>query len=589
MCGIAGIATVDGSDPDPILLDRLAHALAHRGPDGQGRYLEKGVGLVQVRLAIIDLEGGKQPLHEPEGAVLIGNGEIYNYRELAADLPDVSFATASDCEPPLHLWRRAKSGYAQRLRGMYALAIFDPKERALTLSRDPFGIKPLYYAETEKGFAFASEAQALLSAGIVKPALHETARNELLQLQFTTGTETVFKGVLRLLPGETVVVKRGRIVERHSLKALPVGGVKGCGEAEILYELDGVLAESVSFHQRSDVPYGMFLSGGIDSSALLALMARLNERPVLAFTAYFPGTGARDERGHAHRVAEALGARRIDVPFAESDFWELLPRVAECMDDPAADYACLPTFKLAMEARKHVKVILSGEGGDELFGGYGRYRQAMRPWPFTKGMRRHGTFDGLGVLREDTAGWRNGIARAERDEAGGGRSRLQVAQAVDCDAWLPNDLLTKLDRCLMAHGVEGRVPFLDPVVAAFAMRLPDRMKVHKGLGKWALRRWLDKVLPVAGAFEKKRGFTVPVGDWIASKGNVLGPLVAAQPAIREICHAPEVEGLFRHAAGKHGFAAWTLLFYALWHGRHMLGHRPEGDVFDCLDAMKCST
>lgn len=588
MCGIAGIATIDGLDPDSSQLDRLAAALAHRGPDGQGRYLQNGVGLVQVRLAIIDLEGGRQPLHEPQGAVLVGNGEIYNYKELAADLPDVAFATASDCEPPLHLWRRAGSGYAQRLRGMYALAIFDPLAKRLTLSRDPFGIKPLYYAETAKGFVFASEAQALVAAGLVEARENPKARDELLQLQFTTGSETIFAGILRLLPGETLVVEEGRIVERHRLDALPADGTASNSHDGFLYELDSVLAESVSFHQRSDVPYGMFLSGGIDSSALLALMARLNERPVLAFTAHFPGTAARDERGHAARVAKELKAERIDVPFTEADFWQLLPAVACAMDDPAADYACLPTFKLAQEARKHVKVILSGEGGDELFAGYGRYRQAMRPWPLTRKMRRHGTFDGLGVLRTAPSSWREGIAGSEREQAIPGRTRLQSAQAVDCADWLPNDLLTKLDRCLMAHGVEGRVPFLDPLVAAFAFRLPDAMKVHKGLGKWALRRWLDKVLPVAGAFERKRGFTVPVGDWIAEKGQALGPLVAGQPAIQALCRPHEVENLFRHAS-KQGFAAWTLLFYALWHGRHMLGQRHQGDVFDCLDAMRCSS
>jgi asparagine synthase (glutamine-hydrolysing) len=588
MCGIAGIASFDGTDPDAGLLDKLARAMAHRGPDGEGRYIKNGVGLIQVRLAIIDLEGGRQPLLDPKGGVLIGNGEIYNYRELAADLPDAAFATQSDCEPPLHLWREAGAAYAGRLRGMYALAIFDPDTKRLTLSRDPFGIKPLYYAETEKGFVFASEAQALVAAGLVAPSLDETARDELLQLQFTTQSRTIFKNIFRLLPGETVVVEKGRIVERHRLQALPAGGQHQNTQDGLLYELDGVLAESVAFHQRSDVPYGMFLSGGIDSSALLALMARLNERPVLAFTAHFPGTGAKDERGYAARVAKELGAQRIDVPFAEEDFWTLLPAVAAAMDDPAADYATLPTYKLAMEARKHVKVILSGEGGDELFAGYGRYRQAMRPWPFAKKMRRHGTFDGLGVLRNPPIQWRAGIELAEREALLPGRTPLQIAQAVDCADWLPNDLLTKLDRCLMAHGVEGRVPFLDPVVAGFAFRLPDAMKVHKGLGKWALRRWLDKVLPVAGAFDKKRGFTVPVGDWIGARGHLLGPLVAAQPGIREICQPKAVEGLFRHA-GKQGFAAWTLLFYALWHGRHMLGHALEGDVFDCLDKMKCST
>ncbi|MBF0356414.1 MAG: asparagine synthase (glutamine-hydrolyzing) [Alphaproteobacteria bacterium] len=588
MCGIAGIALRDNATPDPAILDRLAKALSHRGPDGEGRYLGEGIGLVQVRLAIIDLEGGRQPLYEPQGAVLVGNGEIYNYRELASDLPDVTFKTGSDCEPPLHLWRRADSSYAQLLRGMYALAIYDPASRRLTLSRDPFGIKPLYWAETAQGVVFASEAQALIAAGLVEARENPKARDELLQLQFTTGAETIFSGIHRLLPGETLVIEKGLVVQRHRLNALPAAGILSSTTDQFLYELDQVLAESVSFHQRSDVPYGMFLSGGIDSSALLALMARLNERPVLAFTAHFPGSGAKDERGMAARVAKEMKAERIDVAFTEDDFWQLAPEVAAAMDDPAADYACLPTYKLAREARKHVKVILSGEGGDELFAGYGRYRQANRPWPFRRSMRRHGTFDNLGVLRENPLHWRDGIAASERQEELQGRTKLQTAQAVDCADWLPNDLLTKLDRCLMAHGVEGRVPFLDPLVAAFAFKLPDAMKIHKGLGKWAMRLWLDKVLPPSGAFEKKRGFTVPVGDWIAAKGHLLGPLVASQPAIRALCYPKEVERLFAHA-NQQGFAAWTLLFYALWHGRHMLGHRPQGDVFDNLDAMRCST
>jgi asparagine synthase (glutamine-hydrolysing) len=326
----------------------------------------------------------------------------------------------------------------------------------------------------------------------------------------------------------------------------------------------------------------MFLSGGIDSSVVLALMARLNPRGVLAFTAGFPGTSVHDERAHARELARATGARHVEVEFGEADFWDLLPRVAAAMDDPAADYACLPTFKLAMEARKEVKVILSGEGGDELFGGYGRYRHAMRPWPLSKPMRRSGSFDGLGVLRDGvTEHWRAGIRAAERAEAVHGRSRLQVAQAVDCADWLPNDLLAKADRCLMANGIEGRVPFLDPVVAAFAFRLPDHLKVRKGLGKWLLRRWLETALPASRPFDKKRGFTVPVGEWIKARPEI-GQLVARQPGIEEICRPGEVEALFRAGTKDTGFACWTLLFYALWHRRHVLGKIPSGDTFSEL-------
>jgi asparagine synthase (glutamine-hydrolysing) len=223
------------------------------------------------------------------------------------------------------------------------------------------------------------------------------------------------------------------------------------------------------------VPYGMFLSGGIDSSAILAMMARLNARPVKAFTIGFSRTDAIDERQAAHAVATELGAEHIEVEFRESDFWFLLPEIAQAMDDPAADYAVLPTYKLAATAREAgLKVILSGEGGDELFAGYGRYRSVTRPWwAGGKLLRARGNLDKLGLLRGDLAGWRDGVAAAELNSQRDGRTRLQVAQATDCADWLPNNLLIKLDRCLMAHGVEGRTPFLDPAVARFAFSLPD--------------------------------------------------------------------------------------------------------------------
>ncbi len=224
MCGIAGIMTTDGRAPQAAILDRLADLLRHRGPDGQGRHLAGDVGLVQTRLAIIDLETGDQPLYEPGGAALICNGEIYNYIELLRELDGVNLKTGSDCEPPLHLYRRHGLDFTGMLRGMYALAIHDPAARRLVLARDPFGIKPLYTLEAPGWFAFASEPQALIGAGLVAPRLNPGARNELLQLQFTTGRDTPFDGIKRVLPGETLVVAGGRIVERHRRPALPAEG-----------------------------------------------------------------------------------------------------------------------------------------------------------------------------------------------------------------------------------------------------------------------------------------------------------------------------------------------------------------------------
>ena len=575
MCGIAGLMTLDGTPPPAVPLQIMGAALRHRGPDGDGRYRSGNVGMVQTRLAIIDLATGAQPLYEPGGAALIANGEVYNYLELREKLcgaRPIAFSTQSDCELPLHLYRRSGLEFTQHLRGMYAVALHDPGTGRLVLARDPFGIKPLYYAETAHGFAFASEPGALIEAGVVTAELNRSARNELLQMQFTTGRETIFAGISRVFPGETVVVRQGRIVERRRRPALPEHGPLALDQGEALARLDAVFADSVRIHQRSDVPFGMFLSGGIDSTAVLTMMARLAERPVKAFTIGFADGDVADERSAARAAAEAVGAEHVEILFTEADFWRLLPQIVSAVDDPAADYAMLPTFALAQVAREAgLKVILSGEGGDELFGGYGRYRSVLRPWwAGGRRPRARGVLDDLGVLRGEIAGWRDGIAAAEVHAARRGRTPLQAAQAVDCTDWLPNDLLTKLDRCLMAHGVEGRTPFLDSEVSALAFRLPDGLKVHHGLGKWLLRRWLAGQLPQSQPLARKRGFTVPVAQWIARRAEELGPLVARSPAVREICRPDMVETLFAAAGQKRaGRAAWNLLFYALWHRRHI--------------------
>jgi len=584
MCGIAGMVMAPNAPPpSPATLDALTQALAHRGPDGRGHAMFGRTALVQTRLAIIDLASGDQPLFAG-AATLIANAEVYNYRELRDTMPGVHFATNSDCEPPLHLWQRDGAAYASGLRGMFAIAIHERAQRSVTLTRDPFGIKPLYTAPIDGGLAFASEPQALLAARLVPRVLRPAARDELLQMQFTTGADTIFQGIHRVLPGESLRIADGHILDRSRVAALPDGGPESITEDAALARLDRALNESVDLHQRSDVPYGMFLSGGVDSAAVLAVMARLNARPVLAYTAGFAAPGAADERDHANAVAKAAGAQHETIEITQAMVWRDLPRIVAAMDDPAADYAIIPSWFLAQRARQDVKVVLSGEGGDEIFGGYGRYRSAMRPWWMGgRVMRARGTFDRLDVLRVRPPGWRDGLAASEAYAATLGRTRLAAAQATDIADWLPNDLLLKLDRCLMAHAVEGRTPLLDPGVTAAAFRLPDAMKVRDGRGKWLLRQWLAQHMPEARPFAPKQGFTVPVGAWIAAQGARLGPLVAAQPGVAEVAEPARVEAVFRAAGGRReGFAAWTLLFYALWHRTHILGQTPQGDVFETL-------
>ncbi|MEQ8698579.1 MAG: asparagine synthase (glutamine-hydrolyzing) [Bauldia litoralis] len=597
MCGIAGIIMKNGAAPDRTALVAMRAALSHRGPDGGGEHVAGPVGLVHTRLAIIDLAGGDQPLFGPGGGTLVGNGEIYNYVELRAEQAGtVEHRTDADFEPALSRLEARGCAAAADLRGMYAFAMHRPGKDGMPgdvlLARDPFGIKPLYTVETDEAFAFASEPRALFAAGLATPRLNGLKRAEFLQLHYTTGHDTVFAGIERLMPGEALRLSGGAIVERKRLPAIPpapVAGIDGDVIAppadmdEAVARFDAAFEESVQVHQRSDVPYGMFLSGGIDSSAILTMMTRLNDRPVLAFTCGFAGTDVPDERPAAQKVVEALGAQQIQIEFAARDLWASLPAIADAFDEPTSDYAILPSWKLAQEARKHVKVVLSGEGGDEIFAGYGRYRKLLRPWwQGGRQPRLKGEFDKTGILRNEARLWTMGLAAIRRDAGSAWPDPLQAAQAADIEGWLPADLLLKLDRALMAHGVEGRTPFLDPVVAKFGFHLPVEFKIEKNLGKAVVRHWLAKHCPAAGAFERKRGFTVPVGEWIAERGAEIGALVASQPCIEEVFRPDAVRDFFRSFHPKQARAAWTLLFYAVWHKRHIEGVEPTGDTFEYL-------
>lgn len=577
MCGIAGIQRRPDATLSPDMLARLGAALAHRGPDGAGEYIMDDTTLVHTRLAIIDLVTGAQPLLNFPLA-LIANGEIYNYIELKQDLPG-GYHTASDCESALTLFAQNSSSYTARLRGMYAIAIHDQRLGTLTLSRDFFGIKPLYIAPCSAGLAFASEPQALLAAGAASRQIEPQKLHELLNLQFTTGRQTIFSGIQRVMPGETLTFQKGEIASRSQLsfpRALPAPR----NEEAALAALDTVLEEAVELHQRSDVPYGMFLSGGIDSSIILAMMARLNSAPVLAFTAGFDDNSVADERIAAATTAKAVGAHHEQIHITQKMVWAHLPEIVSSIDDPTADYAIIPSWFLARRAKQDVKVILSGEGGDEFFAGYGRYRSAARfIWP--KKIRARGAFDGLDVLRTPLTGWRKGIAAVEKAQMS--FSRLTNAQMTDIVDWLPHDLLLKLDRCLMVHSIEGRTPFIDRNVAAFAFSLPENLLVRNGQGKYLLRLWLQKHFPIAQPFAKKQGFDVPIGQWIAAQAKPLAELLIRQPIIAELATPDKVRTLLANADQKRpGFAAWILLFTALWHQRHILNIRVGGDVFETL-------
>jgi len=569
MCGIAGILNGSGS------ARAMIEALTHRGPDGIRIEEGEGRSLAHARLSIIDLEGGWQPLHAA-GSTIIGNGEIYNYVELAKDfgLKD-RLATGSDFEPLLQLYGERSQEALALLRGMYVLCLVGADGK-IAVARDAFGIKPLYYVRRanhhqEGRIAFASEPRALFAGGEARPEMAIDQAENLLALNYTLGAETIFKGVRRLAPGEEQGDSGAGMAP---LPARPAwrerrAATSFTSERDAISQLDAVLEDSVRVHQRSDVPYGLFLSGGIDSAAIATLMSRLNERPVTAFTCGFDVPEAADERGQAERVARALNLDWREISFGEEDFWRVLPQVAWALDDPTTDFATLPTYKLAEAAKGVLTVVLTGEGGDELFAGYGRYRRALRPaWlggraaepqvdaPFLKD-------GGAAAL----ARWREAAASPA------GLTRLQQAQWADIQTWLPNDLLLKLDRCLMAHGLEGRTPFLDREVASFAFNLPDRLKVRGRYGKWLLRKWLEKTCPAAQPWARKQGFTVPVASWIAPRARDLGPRIAQSPGVRAVCDIDAVRSVF--SDDRHVSARWPLLFFTVWHAIHLEGAAPE--------------
>jgi len=576
MCGIAGILGVTDPEAAEREVRAMIERIAHRGPNGIR--VESGPGwcVAHARLSIIDLEGGWQPLHAA-GSTIIGNGEIYNYVELAEEfgLKD-RLATGSDFEPLLHIYAQEGEKAFERLRGMYAFCLIGVDGKTW-LVRDGFGIKPLSITRDGDQLAFASEPRALL--GRRRPMAQPEGMHELLSLGYVLPGDihplTAFRGVETVEPGEVAKVIDGDREETF-VGRLGASAMLADDEEALLTRLDAVLEDSVKVHQRSDVPYGLFLSGGIDSSAIAALMSRLNERPVTAVTCGFDVAEARDERGAAETVARALNLDWRETTFGEEDFWRIAPLVARALDEPTTDYACLPTWKLAEAAKGTLTVVLSGEGGDELFGGYGRYRRALRP-AWLGGRAAEPQIDAP-FLKD---GGRLALARwRHKAKPPKGLTPLQRAQYGDIVTWLPGDLLLKLDRMLMAHGLEGRTPFLDKEVAAFAFNLPDRMKVRGKYGKWLLRKWLERHCPAAEPWAKKKGFTVPVASWIAPRAGDLGPRIAAVQAVAETCDVEAVRAVFtddRQAQNR-----WPLLFFALWSRIHLEGAEPEAALESLL-------
>lgn len=584
MCAITGLYKIR----DNVIhseLESLAAPLAHRSPNGNGYYIERSIGLYHGRLAIHDLsDHGQQPFETPQGCTAIVNGEIYNYLtlkdQLARSDEDLHWQSSSDCEVIPYLYQKHGLDFVEHLRGMYALALYDAKQQQLILSRDPFGMKQLYYYQDDTGFYFASELRALQH----HLNLHTTNRDVLesiAELHFDTGTDTAVAPIKRLLPGETLLIREGSIAARgyypSKLGFSPSPNPKN-GITNPIDAFDRCFEESVALHLAADVPIGLFLSGGIDSTCILSMAGRLTQKPMHTYTIGFATDTTHDERGAAAKLAEQFRTQHHEILLSETDFWRLLPEAIQATDDPTADYAIVPTFLLAQEAATHCTVILSGEGGDELFAGYGRYRSFTRPiWQTRRTPYMKGDLSRLGLLKHRDKVWQQHIKALKKACFKQGYDRLYTAQTIDMQTWLPNDLLIKLDRCLMWHGLEGRTPFLDKAMADFALRLPNRWKLNGKYGKWILRQWLNRHVVDYDAFAHKKGFTVPIQAWLDNRRDWLQDFLPQQTIVRELCHLSQLTEMLSTPLTKStAKAAWSLLYLSLWHDCH-LGSTPKID------------
>ena len=585
MCGIAGV--VSSTPVEAALLYGMARRLAHRGPDGQGRHVADNVGLLHTRLAIIDLEGGAQPLYnEDRSLALVANGEIYNYRELRAELETLGhrFATHSDCETLLHAYEAWGVQFVERLQGMFAFALHDSRRGEVILARDRLGIKPLYYCHDSRGLAFASEIKALLP-WLGKPEVDPVGLAQFLQSNFTSAPQTLMRGVNKLPPGHMARIDtRARKLELNAYWSPLAAAPLDLKLDDALDRFDALMQNVMDIHMRADVPLGLFLSGGVDSSLLAAMLAQRMNAPLRTFSVGFPGSSVHNELDAARRVAEQFHTRHSVFEVSADDMLNCLPRSVWAADDLTADYANLPVSMLAERAGTELKVVFSGEGGDEVFAGYGRYRA---PWirqafaalraPGSGGFRTRAIFDrtrpGLfsPQLAEAMDGWRRPFQDAWQ-RTPKQWTRLQRMQYVDMETWLPDDLLVKADRMLMAWGIEGRVPFLDHRVVEFGLALPDAYKIEGRTGKRFLRLWGERYLPRDHLWARKKGFTVPVNDWL--RGERLQTLLKVLPeagGVRAWFDPAEIRKLLlaQQQGAKHSTALWTLLNFAIWHRIHI--------------------
>jgi asparagine synthase (glutamine-hydrolysing) len=646
MCGICGIVNFNATEPVAHdLLEGMTSAQAHRGPDDHGYFLEDNVGLGHRRLSIIDLSGGKQPIFNEDGSVVVVfNGEIYNFADLTADLiaRGHQFKTRSDTETIVHAYEEYGVNCMKEFRGMFAFAIWDRKQKRLLLVRDRVGIKPIYYYQGKDFFIFASEIKSILQHPRVPREVDREALDMYLALRYVPGPRTAFKNIFKLQPGQWLTVKHGRVnVGKYwDLKySLPLGEGRvsvsrfadACdphptvSQRERVYieEFARLFEESVRLRLIAEVPLGVFLSGGLDSSAMLAMMSKITggER-VKTFSVGYEIDGAAaaeaeeaNELSYARQAAAHFGAEHHEFCLTARDFRNAIPMMVRYLDEPMADPSCIPLYFISRLARNYITVVLSGEGADEAMGGYGLYRRvarlervralagplapvfpALAKLPFgdrARGyLRRAGTkieSHYRGVVKGLSLETRLSLTGPERlneaehllDEIFTSHfknvertSPLNRMLYTDTKVWLPENLLLKGDKMTMATAVELRVPFLDHKLLEYLATVPDTMKVRGNQGKWILRQAMGTLLPPSILHRTKKGFPMPAVSWLRHDLGqfVRETLLARDSACRKFFDPQAIEEIVSlQEKGKFsGYQeVWSLLVLEFWHKQFM--------------------
>jgi len=632
MCGICGIATPGGGPPvSPEILTRMCREIVHRGPDDEGFHIEDGVGLGNRRLSIIDVEGGHQPLSNEDGSLWIAyNGEAYNFPEVRGDLAARGhvFKTRSDTETMVHAYEEWGLDFIHKFRGMFAFALWDRAERRLLLVRDRVGIKPLYYTQLADGtLIFGSELKTILAHPGVRREVEPQALDLFLTLEYIPAPHSIFKSIFKLPAGGMLLFKDGKAEIRSYWDIEPDAGadgaLRGRPVASLMDELYALLKESVKLRLISDVPLGAFLSGGIDSSTIVGLMRELGASPLRTFSIGFKDASY-NELEHARRIARRFDTAHEEL-ILEPKAIDLTDKLIRHLDEPLGDFSIFPTYLVSEMARAHVKVVLSGDGGDELFAGYEHYQaqklsrlplvaagakaaglatSRMRPGEQKKGawnkLRRFTqAFDNdksfrhfrwmmfladrvkeelyADAFKERLGGLRDIKERAPFDRVFArmaGFDRTTGELYLDLKTYLVDDIMVKVDRMSMAASLESREPLLDHKLIEFAFRLPGRLKLHGLTTKWIFKKTMERLLPMETLYRRKEGFSIPIKHWLKVELRDMMESYLGEKRISRggfFRPAPVRKMMDDHLAGRENYShqLWALLVFEIWKEKYI--------------------